>query len=293
MTTEIGLLDVDGHNWPNLPLMKISAWHKARCHNVEPWFGPLKTYDKVYKSKVFTFTPDITPVPAAEVIEGGTGYGLDNALPPEIENIYPDYSLYGIKNTAYGFLTRGCRNRCPYCIVSKKEGIKIRRVANLDNFWRGQPFIKLLDANILQLQSSHLIRELIDTKAEIDFTQGLDIELMDCYVTREIKKLKVKRLRFAWDDPKDPLKPYEFENTKRWLGYDYSRLVVYVLTNFNTTHQEDLFRVETLKKLGFNPYIMIYDKDKAPHITRQLQRYVNNRRIFRACEWKDFYKGEQ
>jgi radical SAM superfamily enzyme YgiQ (UPF0313 family) len=123
---KIGLIDVDGHNFPNLALMKISAWHKAKGDTVE-WCLPIDHYDIVYQSKVFdeTYSPDIEWMPMADkVIKGGTGYGLDNKLPDEIEHIYPDYSLYPelTKDTAYGFLTRGCPRGCKFCIVASKEG---------------------------------------------------------------------------------------------------------------------------------------------------------------------------
>jgi hypothetical protein len=92
----IGLIDVDSHKFPNLALMKISAYHKAKGDSVE-WCFPLDHYDIVYQSKVFddTYSPDIDWIPMADkVIKGGTGYGLGDKLPDEIEHIYPDYSIY-------------------------------------------------------------------------------------------------------------------------------------------------------------------------------------------------------
>ena len=122
----VGLIDVDSHNFPNLALMKISAYHKAQGDVVEWWWG-WDQYDRVYKSKVFddTYSHDLPdPVNAKEIIKGGTGYGLDNKLPDEIEHMYPDYSLYPnlTEDTAYGFLTRGCPRGCEFCIVARKEG---------------------------------------------------------------------------------------------------------------------------------------------------------------------------
>lgn len=118
----IGLVDIDGHHFPNLALMKLSAWHKAQGDSVEfadPMFG---RYDRVYMSKVFTFTADCSDIYHCEVIRGGTGFrDYTTILPEEIEHICPDYSLYGV-DEAYGFLTRGCPNRCPWCIVPHKEG---------------------------------------------------------------------------------------------------------------------------------------------------------------------------
>lgn len=146
----VELIDVDGHNFPSLPLMKIAAWHKRQGDSVE-WYNPLTAWlnppDKVYMSKVFTFTPDYQhPVNAKKIIRGGTGYSYPDGgaeLPEEIEHIYPDYSIYfeqipDVKKTAYGFLTRGCPRGCEFCIVEKKEGRTSRKVADLSEFWRGQ-----------------------------------------------------------------------------------------------------------------------------------------------------------
>lgn len=136
---KIGLIDVDSHNFPNLCLMKIFAWHKKQGDSVEWWNG-FNHYDRVYKSKVFddSISPDMNyAINADEIIKGGTGYGLDNKLPDEIEHIMPDYSLYGITDTAYGFLTRGCPRGCEFCIVSKKEGRCSKQVAELDEFFGG------------------------------------------------------------------------------------------------------------------------------------------------------------
>lgn len=149
----IGLIDVDHHNYPNLALMKISAYHKAQGDSVE-WYMPFSDrYDRVYVSKVFSFSPDIDEhINADEVLRGGTGYAiklengkevyhpeLDKPLMPEIENIYPDYSIYPMytKDTAYGFLTRGCPRGCAFCHVVSKEGRCSVKVANLSDFWGG------------------------------------------------------------------------------------------------------------------------------------------------------------
>lgn len=284
---KIGLVDVDGHNWPSLPLMKISAYHKKRGDAVERWF-PMSHYDKVYMSKVFTFTPDIETVIYADEIErGGTGYFYPDGgptLPEEIEHIYPDYSLYEetTKGTAYGFLTRGCPRNCGFCIVSKKEGQASRQVADLGEFWRGQREIKLLDPNILACRDrERLLKQLIDSGARVDFTQGLDIRLIEG-VEDLVAAVKVKRLHFAWDNPEQNLRPY-FESYKKKTTLPYWKLGVYVLVNYNSTHEQDLERVYFLRELGFDPYIMIFEKETAPREARLLQRWVNNRLIFRSC----------
>ncbi len=176
---KIGLIDTDSHNFHNLCFVKLSAYHKAKGDTVEWWTG-FEKYDIVYKSKVFTeeYTKEEnTVIHADKIIEGGTGYGLDNKLPYEIEHIYPDYILYPklTKNTAYGFLTRCCSRDCPFCIVSQKEGKQSIKVADLSEFWKGQKIIKLLDTNLLACEDHmSLLQQLIDSKAYVDFTQGVD-----------------------------------------------------------------------------------------------------------------------
>jgi hypothetical protein len=281
---KIGLLDVDGHNFPNIALMKISAWHKAQGNTVE-WCVPMAHYDRVYMAKVFDFTPDIAEcIQADEIIKGGTGYDLQNKLPDDVEMMFPDYSLYDITDTAYGYLTRGCPRNCPFCIVGKKEGLKTVQVAELSNFWNGQKEIKLLDPNITALKEcNRLFQDLIDSKAWIDFTQGIDIRLMTEKKVNLLNRMKIKMLHFAWDN-------YEFstyDELKRFrplLKYDSRKLKVYVLTNFNTTIEQDLERIYKLRELDYDPYVMIFDKWNAPKRIKEMQRWVNNKIIWRTCD---------
>lgn len=184
---KIGLIDVDGHNFPNLPLMKLSAWHKQQGDTVE-WYDPLTAWrnplDRVYMSKVFPHTPDYPhPVCAQEIIRGGTGYYYPsggNALPKEVERIYPDYSLYPefCRDTAYGFLTRGCPRGCGFCIVGQKEGRRSKKVADLNEFWRGQKNIKLLDPNAFACPDwRELSEQLIDSRRGSISRRGATSEL--------------------------------------------------------------------------------------------------------------------
>ena len=292
----IGLIDVDGHNFPNLALMKISAYHKAQGDGVE-WCMPINHYDIVYQSKVFdnAILPDIDWIPNADkVIRGGTGYGLDNKLPEEIEHIYPDYSIYPelTENTAYGFLTRGCPRHCRFCIVGDKEGLKSMKVANLSEFWRGQKNIVLLDPNILACKDRmDLLDQLIGSRAVVDFSQGLDIRLTNEAVTEKLNRIRVKRLHFAWDNPNQDLTPFFKRFTEAYNRKSCSGKVVYVLVNFNSTMDQNLYRIYTLRELGYDPYVMIYDKPNAPKEIRNLQRWVNNRFIFRKCKTFEEYKG--
>ena len=335
----IGLIDVDGHNYPNLPLMKLSAWHKKQGDTVE-WYDALlhsmeEPFDKVYMAKVFSFTKDYPYfVNAKEVIKGGTGYCISLAngkevfdksknieLPPEIEHIYPDYSLYGITDTAYGFLSRGCPRGCSFCHVEAKEGRRTYKVADLSEFWDGQKNIVLMDANITACREwKDLFQQLIDSKAKIDINQGMDIRLMTDEKAEMIKQMDVANVHFAWDRYAD--KDWIVRKLTRFkeiTNFDYRQMTVYMLTNFDTTHEQDLERVYTLRDLGYNPYVMIYNKDdfvicdKNGKPTKRkpteellkkytmqqieqfdvcwaVQRWVNNRIIFRSCERFEDYK---
>ena len=300
----VGPIDVDGHNFPNLPLMKISAYHKSRGDSVE-WYEPLFSghMDKVYMSKVFTFTPDYPYyINANEVIKGGTGYSYPDGgeeLPEEIEHIYPDYQLYkdAFPDTAYGFLTRGCPRGCDFCVVGKKEGRCARKVADLSEFWNGQKNIVLLDANMFACKEwKDLSVQLIESGAWVDFSQGCDIRLMTDEKAEYIKRMKIKQVHFAWDryEDKEKIVP-QFKRFKEITQWDYRKLGVYVLCNFNTTFEQDLDRVYTLRELGYNPYVMLYEKDKLPakHRLKLLQRWVNNRIIFRSCKRFEEYDGRK
>ena len=296
---KIGLIDVDGHNFPNLALMKISAWHKQKGDTVEWWWSDWEHYDIVYKSRVFddTYSKDVPdPLNCDKVIKGGTGYSLDNKLPDEIEHIYPDYSIYPelTKDTAYGFLTRGCPRGCKFCIVAGKEGRRSIKVADLSEFWRGQKKIQLLDPNLLACREHpDLLQQLIDSKACVDFNQGLDIRLTNEQNIDLINRVRVKSIHFAWDNAEDDLKPY-FERYRSLAKHkphgQYG--IVYCLTNFGSTMEENLYRIYTLRDMGFDPYVMVYDKPNAPKEIKQLQRWCNNRWIFRSCErFEDYQKG--
>ena len=290
----IGLIDVDTYSrpakFPNIALMKISAWHKAQGDDVEWWFG-FNHYDKVYMSKVFdsTYTEDIPfCINADEIIKGGTGYGMDTKLPEEIEHIYPDYSIYPsvTKDTAYGFLTRGCPRGCHFCIVAEKEGRKSVKVADLSEWWNGQKNIVLCDPNILAYKDHmELLQQLIDSKAWVDINQGIDCRLLTEENITAINQLKLKEIHFAWDymrEEKRVLQGLELY-TKMAARKPHGQFgTVYCLVNYDTTMEENLYRIYKLRDMGYDPYVMIYDKPHASREIRLLQRWCNNRLIFRS-----------
>lgn len=306
---KIGLIDLDGGSFPNIPLMKISAHHKRKGDIVE-WYDPMfgGHYDKVYMSKVFTFSPDYEYfIDADEVVKGGSGYAISYAdgkevfcktkdveLPYEVEHIFPDYSIYGITDTAYGFLTRGCPRGCDFCHVKEKEGLVSLKVANLNEFWNGQKNIVLCDPNILACrQWKELLQQLIDSKSYVDFNQGLDIRMMTEEKAKMIGQIKTKYLHFAWDryEDKEMIVP-KFEKFKKISKKRDRDLIVYVLCNFDTTIEQDLERIYTLRELGYWAYVMLYDKEHIPkgHELRKMARWVNNRFVFAKCKTFEEYK---
>lgn len=280
---KIGLVDVDSHNFPNLALMKISAWFKRAGYEVE-WANSLEHYDAVYMAKVFTFTrDDLQAYQADKIVQGGTGYDMKVQLPYPVEHIYPDYELYGITDTAYGYLTRGCPRRCPFCIVAEKEGAQSVKVAYIGEFWNGEKKIKLLDPNILACPEwNNLLAQIALTGAEVDFTQGLDARLLTDEKVKALLKVKYKVLHFAWDNADDTVTPNLLKKYSDMWGLRRERKKVYVLTNYNSTHEQDLYRIYALRAMDYDPYVMIYDKYNAPQQTRHLQRWCNNKIIFNA-----------
>lgn len=312
---KIGLIDVDGHNYPNLPLMKISAWHKAKGDTVE-WYEPMFTghCDKVYMSKVFSFTPDYDyPIDADEIEKGGSGYCIslvngkevfdkskDKELPYEIEHMYPDYSLYPelTADKAYGFMSRGCPRGCSFCHVATKEGQCSRKVADLSEFWRGQKHIVIMDPNTLACKDwKDILQQLIDSKAKVEFNQGLDIRMMTEEKAKMLSQIKLEDVHFAYDriEDKAVLEP-RFREYALAKGGSMRQINVYVLCGDREKAilPSDLDRIYFLRSLGYSPYVMLYDKEHIPkgHPLRKLQRWVNNRILFWSNPtFEDYLKG--
>lgn len=322
---KIGLIDVDGHHFPNLCLMKISAYHKLQGDIVE-WYAPnspTDVYDIVYMSKVFSdaYSKDISEPPNAKyVIKGGTGYAIwiedgkevyhpdcDQPLPPEIESMYPDYSIYPEytgydlplnKQTAYGFLTRGCPRGCGFCHVAPKEGRNAIKVADLSQFWHGQGHICLSDPNILACKdSTNLLHQLIDSGAKIDFNQGLDARLITPEKAELLASMKLTTPHFAMDSM-DSMIPVQrglqlyVDACKRIKGkWNWRNAKVFCLTNFDTTHEQDMQRIKAIQACECWPYTMIYNKPSAPKITKRLQRWTNGAQAYATT--KDFYEYQK
>ena len=310
----IGLIDVDAESrgkvtFPNLSLMKISAFHKSQGDHVE-WYKPLVSghMDVVYMSKVFgdEYTKDYEfPIDADRVIKGGSGYAisvvdgaevydkaLDEPLDSVIDHMMPDYSLYGITDTAYGFLTRGCPRACPFCHVAKMQGRRVWHNSQLGEWWDGQKNIVLLDPNLTASPCFDTYMSMLEhSGAWVDFSQGLDLRLIDEKKIEALNRVKWKRIHFAWDNPNDDMLP-KLKMVMAGLKKANRRpITVYILTNFNSTHEQDLMRVMAVREAGAQPDVRIYRKPTAPKITRQLARWVNAPNIFWSVPTFDEYKG--
>lgn len=303
----IGLIDVDGHNFPNLALMRISAYHKARGDIVEWWWSDFVHYDIVYMSKIFSdaYSPDVpAPINADKVVKGGTGYAIhlqdgkevfnkeeDKDLPAGIEKMFPDYSIYPQFPYAVSMTSRGCPRGCAFCHVAAKEGRRSIKVANVSDFWCGQDEIKVLDPNITACRDKRdLMQQYVDTKAKIDFTQGLDIRLLNQRDIEDLNKMRIGTLHFAWDNPRDDLKS-KFQDFAKGFRRKTNIGTVYCLTNFNSTLSQDLYRIYTLRDLGYDPFVMVYNKPAAPKEIRRLQRWCNNKIIFKSTTRFEDYNG--
>lgn len=280
--TYIGLYDIDS-KIPNLALMKLSAWHKRRGDETELYM-PLKKYDKVYASKVFKESR----VNYLYDVIGGSGTELwDVVLEADIEHIMPDYTLYG-ENYAMGFTTRGCIRNCPFCVVRRKEGY-IKENADIYEFWNGQEKLMLMDNNILAL-SAHFKRiagQIIKEKIIVSFDQGLDIRL----VTEEIANLLAKvrhwkQIHFAFDSI--GIEPAVRTGIKmlKEAGIHPRNLMFYVLIGFDSTPEEDLYRVELLRKLGADPFVMPFNKRN--RYQKRFARWANHKAIFKSVKWEDY-----
>lgn len=299
MAFRVGLIDVDGHNFPNLALMRISSFHKAKGDTVEWWNQDSRWYDIVYKSKIFSdsYSKDtVVPENATWVVKGGTGYAIkllngkeifdksvDVDLPVYIERCFPDYSIYPQFDFAVSMTSRGCPRGCPFCHVAPKEGRCSVKVANVSDFWNGQKEIRILDPNITACPDKYdLYQQYIDTKAKLDFTQGLDIRLINDTDMAYINRMRLRTLHFAWDNPKEDLRP-KFEAFAKGFRRKSNIGMVYILTGYNSTMEENLHRIYTLRDLGFDPYVMVYDKPHAAKELKRLQRWCNNKIIFKSC----------
>lgn len=309
----IGLIDYDG-KIPNLALMKISTYYKAQGEQVE-LVKPGKKYDKVYCSILFSWNREKAARLQAiypDIEFGGTGWDINKTLPPEIETCRPDYDLYTVEdilprirggiakkeskirkaeeiiNAGIGFTSRGCIRQCGFCIVPKKEG-RLHHVAGIEDLLNTRSNVLiLLDNNITAdhdcIEKLHEIR---DRGLVVDITQGIDVRLMTQEIAEALSEVKLLRsLHYAWD-----LMEFEdqvirginllAQHIKPW------KHMCFMLTGFNTTFEEDMYRFQKLNELGVDPYVMPYNKQFKSEKQRHFTRWVNGR-IYKVCSFDEY-----
>lgn len=289
----IALHDADGQTpFPNYALMKISAWHKTQGDQVE-WWTPLVTYDKVYSSKVFTFTPE-NPYLPPDTIKGGTGYGLYNDLPDEIDAMFPDYSIYPQVDYAIGFLTRGCICHCPWCVVPKKEG-KIRAYRTWREIKRpDSKNIVFMDNNVLACQHGlEQMRDMVGQDVRVDFNQGLDARLITDEVAQMLSELKwIKFIRMSADT--DKMLDVVLAAVERLKGHGVKPYKVFVYLLVQDVESAER-RAIALRDAGVNPFAQPYrdfttNAEPAKEL-KDLARWVNHKAIFKTVKRFSDYKG--
>lgn len=296
----VGICAVDSHNFPNLALMRISAWHKAQGDAVD-WFMPLMRYDRVYASKIFTFIPDDKFLPA-DAIRGGTGYDVTSRLLPEVESMRPDYTIYPYYKEAYGFLTRGCVNHCPWCVVPKKEGA-IHVVDDIENICRTNTGFRhsaiLMDNNFLTAPIE-FVREQAEKmrrlNIRVDFNQATDARLFDEERARIMAGIPwLRMVRISCDT--DSMLPHCISAMKKLREFGCKKdVLIYVLAK-NDGIDSALHRIYGLMAADKRavPFVMPYrsltDNSIVPsEELRHLARWCNKAWIRKSCKWEDYGK---
>lgn len=291
---KIGLHDVDNKNFPNLALMKISSHHKSIGDYVE-FVKDSGAYDTVYKSKVFTFTPDSElEYDCNKIIKGGTGYSICDKLPESIDSMIPDYDLYNCDH-AYGFLTRGCPNKCSWCIVPEKEGA-IKSYADIMDFIGDKKSAVLMDNNVLACDHGiKQIEKIIDLKIKVDFNQGLDSRLIDDAMAKLLSKVKwLHPVRLACDNSESFSLLHKAVEKLRWRNVRPARYFVYTLVK---DVSEAMERVKRIKGIYCEPFCQPYrnfkTNEEPTKEQKRFSRWVNITSIFNSVWWEDYKYNDE
>lgn len=293
----IGLLAVDS-KYPNLALMKIARYHREKGDSVE-WVNIWAKYDIVYISKIFTFTQDVQEyINAKQIIKGGTGYDINSTLPLEIERMQPDYSIYPQinKKTAYGFLTRGCPNKCAWCVVPRKEG-NVKPYNDITEIAiEGRTNVVLMDNNILALRDYAMeqLDKILSMELHIDFNQGLDARLVDRHFAKRLAKIKwLKYIRFACDTKNQIGSVLNAIDLLKRQGYKKPIFLYMLLTSDIMECMERIKCFRNIYKDDVRPFCQPYrplDKQnyKIPQWQKDLARYVNKKEIYNKVEIEEY-----
>jgi hypothetical protein len=298
LNMKIGIHQADG-KIPNLALMRIAAYHKSQGDEVERWTGPLFPYDQVYASKIFKFTEDPNLPPGA--ITGGTGYANDSKLPEEMTSVDPSGGWFLHKNykNHLGFSERGCRLNCKFCVVPEKDGkpAKAADIGDLLTNPRGEDRLVLLDDDFLgHPDVENVFLDLIGRKLRVNFICGLNIRLIterQAALLAEThfvnNSFKMKIVSFAWDQYRDQKLIIRGFNRCLDAGIKPYQMQFFVLIGFDSTPEQDRERVEKIRALGADPFVMAYDRTK-PY-QRKFQRWVNRRELFNSTSFENYLGG--
>ena len=282
----VAIAQVDG-KWPNLALAKLAAYHAACGDDVNHW-SPLFPVDRVYASKTFTDTPDDPYLPE-DAIRGGTGYGTDSELEVKVERFLPDWHMWPTWHDDIGYSTRGCPRRCKFCVVPKQDG-PLRVVAEFGDIWTGRDVLHLIDGNITAAPMDHFRELCADATAagcRLDFSQGLDARLFTDEHAAIVARTLVKgSLHFAFDNMRDEAAVRRTVALCETAGIRASRLMFYVLVGFDTTPEEDMYRVQLVHSLNADPFVMRFDR--SDRYQTRFSRWVNNMTAFNAMTFAEY-----
>ena len=283
------LVNVDS-TIPNLALMKLSAFHKEQGDIVG---FDISDPDKVYISCIFSKNAErakgiATFYPDAEISFGGSGIDISKKLPDEVERIMPDYSLYPEMDYSLGYTTRGCIRRCPFCIVPEKEG-PFQRWQHISEFHNPKHRkIIVLDNNFYADRDWFFENTdyLLDRNISFNAVQGMDIRLLTEEIAERLKQLRIfGNLHFAFDNIQDEAKVLKGIEILQAAGFDTSRIFFYVLTGFNSSFEEDVYRVNFLRSHNCGAFVMQYQKSSE---SKRLARYVNRRWLYWSIPWEKY-----
>lgn len=302
----VGLFDVDRTGFPNLALMKLSAWHKAQGDTVLP-LNSLRPADRMYGSCVFTWNrlkaERIASLMGQLVQWGGRGWQRKGPkLPPEVHAMRPDWSLYGI-DYGIGFLSRGCIRDCKFCGVPEEEGLPSldQSIDDLINPARSRPFVVLMDNEFFWNIKWAIATIEEFTRRGIDWcpSQGLDIRcttppLCDALAVSPFWNLHHSRrqITFAFDSIGIERRYRQGVEMLFSAGIKAWQLQSFMIVGFDSTIEQDLRRVEIMKEYGIDPFVMVY-RDKVTgraHPDRTLRNLARwaNRRLYKTHPFSEY-----
>lgn len=322
----IGLIDIDG-KLPNLALMKISAFFKSLGYIVDfvrsgevyekIYASCLFTWNRKHCLELQKEYGD-------KLILGGTGWDFieinrklteitHTELPPEIEAFKPDYDLYTV-NMVYenackggiasrksklkksqiivdmgvGFTSRGCIRKCGFCIVNQKEGC-LHSVAEIKDIINPRSNVITLYDNNLTADPDCIekLKEIRDRKLKVNISQGIDVRLLNEEKAKALGEVNhLRSLHYAWDLMESETKIIEGIKLLKQFVKPY-RHMCYLLTGFNTTFEEDMYRIKRLEELDIKPYVMKYNKRKDDIRLNQLAGWINSRK-HTCCSFEEY-----